>query len=122
MAKRNSNTSNPSKLEKKWAMWTHLSGLSGFIIPFANIIIPVIIMTMKEEESTFIYKTAKEVVNFQITLLIASIISLILIMAVIGALALVVLIILQIVWTIQAAQSVKKGTLYSYPFTIRFLK
>ena len=53
--------------EKQWALFCHLSGLSGYIIPFGNIIIPLVIWSVKKDESAMIDEHGKEVANFQIS-------------------------------------------------------
>jgi hypothetical protein len=64
-----------SQQERTWAMFCHLGTLLGYIIPFANIIVPLIIWQMKKEESSFIRMHGKEALNFQISLMIYSLIS-----------------------------------------------
>ena len=39
-----------NKDENMWAMFCHLSALVGFVIPFGNIIAPLIIWTLKKDE------------------------------------------------------------------------
>lgn len=53
-----------------WAMFCHLAGFLGLIIPFGNIIGPLIIWSMKKKEYPFVNEQGKESLNFQITYLI----------------------------------------------------
>jgi uncharacterized Tic20 family protein len=108
--------------EKQWALICHLSGLSGYLIPFGNIIIPIVIWSMKKEEMPMVDEHGKEVINFQLSITIWIIISGLLIILLVGIPMLIVLVILQVVLVIIGALKADNGQLYKYPMTIRFIK
>ena len=109
--------------EKTWGMLCHLFTFCAFVgIPFGNIIAPLIIWQIKKNESQFVAYNGKEALNFQITLLIYSIIPAILIVVFIGILLLFAILIMDIVLTIIAAIKANNGEHYRYPMTIRFIK
>ncbi|MFA0961467.1 DUF4870 domain-containing protein [Roseivirga sp. BDSF3-8] len=108
--------------EKQWALWCHLSGLAGFIIPFGNIIAPLIIWQAKKDEYASLDEHGKEVMNFQLSMTLYIFISSILIIVVIGIFAMMAVGIVSLILTIVAAVEVDKGNFYRYPLTIRFLK
>jgi uncharacterized protein len=112
----------PSKDEKTFAMFCHLSALAGFIIPFGNIIGPLIMWQIKKAESAFIDDQGKEALNFQITIGIAALICLALIIIVIGMFLLPVLGLVALVFTIIGAIKANEGVAYRYPFAIRLIK
>ncbi len=58
---------------KQWAMFCHLSAMTGVIIPFGNLIAPVVLWSLKKDEDAFINEQGKEVVNFQIFISICGI-------------------------------------------------
>jgi uncharacterized Tic20 family protein len=60
--------------EKKIAAFTHLSTLSQYIIPFGNYIFPIIIWTSKKEQSEFVDENGKQALNFQLSILVYSLI------------------------------------------------
>src|SRR4051794_35065816 len=61
-----------SKDEKMWAMLSHLTALCGYlIVPFGNIIAPLVIWLIKKDTMPLVDDQAKESLNFQITLTIA---------------------------------------------------
>ena len=60
-------TSHLSKDEKTWGMLCHISTFCGMIIPFGNILAPLIIWLIKKEELPFVSDQGKEVLNFQIS-------------------------------------------------------
>jgi len=54
-----------------YAMLTHLSPLAGYVIPFGNIIAPLVMWLIKRDDSPFIESVGREALNFQITVMIA---------------------------------------------------
>jgi uncharacterized protein len=109
--------------EKNWGMACHLSVFCAFLgIPFGNIIAPLVIWLVKKDQSKFIDHNGKEVLNFQISILIYLAISLILTFVVIGIVLIIAVTIAAIVLTIIAAVQTSKGEWYRYPMTIRLIK
>ena len=108
--------------ERQWALICHLSALSGYVIPFGNLIVPIIIWSMKKDEMPMVDEHGKEVINFQLSMMIWMIISGILILVLIGIPLLIMLAILQVVFIIIGAIKADSGQLYKYPMTIQFIK
>ena len=111
-----------SKEERTWAMACHLSSISGFIIPLGNIFVPLVIWLVKKDEFPLVADQGKEALNFQITVLIAAIISALLTLVTIGFLLLPVVGIYWLVFTIIAAIRSNEGQSYRYPYTLRLIK
>ncbi|MCK6620097.1 MAG: DUF4870 domain-containing protein [Calditrichaceae bacterium] len=108
--------------EKMWAMLCHLSTFAGYVIPFGNIIAPLLIWIMKKEEFPLANDQGKEVLNFQISFMIYLAIALLLIIVVIGIALAIALVLFEIIITIIAAVNAYDGARYRYPMTIRFIK
>ena len=115
---------NPSQEERNMAMFCHLGAFAGFIIPipFAGIIVPLILWQMKKDESEYIDYHGKESVNFQLTMAIAFIICFILSFVLIGIPMLIALAIYFLVIVIIAAIKANDGVHYQYPFSFRLIK
>lgn len=111
-----------SKDERMWGMLCHLLAFSGYLIPLGSILGPLVVWLIKKDEMPFVDDQGKESLNFQITMLIAMIVSIILIFVLIGFVLLGVLIIYQIVVIIMASIKANDGVMYRYPYTIRFIK
>jgi len=111
-----------SEEERTYAMFCHLGALSGFLAPFGNIIVPRVLWLTKRESSPFIDMHGKEALNFQISLLIYSLISAVLILVVVGIFLLAGLCIFNLVIVIIAGLRAKSGESFGYPLTIRFIK
>lgn len=105
-----------------WGMTCHLSALCGYIVPFGNIIAPLIIWLAKRDQSSFIDDQGKEALNFQITVSIAALIAFILIFVVIGAFLLPIIALVNLILIIIAAVTVSKGQPFRYPFCLRLVK
>ncbi|MDX1518883.1 MAG: DUF4870 domain-containing protein [Gammaproteobacteria bacterium] len=108
--------------EKTWGMLCHLIAFSGYLIPFGSILGPLVIWLIKREEMPFVDDQGKESLNFQITMMLAAIVSIILIFVVVGFLLLGLVIIFQFVMVIIASIAAYKGEAYRYPLTVRFIK
>jgi hypothetical protein len=108
--------------ERTWAMFCHLGALSGYIIPFGHIIVPLILFLIKKDESAFVAENGKASLNFQISLTIYALISALLIFIFIGVIGLIVIGIVDIVNVIIAGIKANKGEVHEYPFSIEFIK
>jgi uncharacterized protein len=115
--------------ERQWAMFTHLSALIGLIIPFGNVLGPLIFWQMKKNESAFIDDQGKEALNFQITFTLA-----LLALLAVGTVLLIILIgfvfyiaafvvgIAGLVLTVLAGIRANNGEYYRYPWSWRPIK
>ncbi len=59
---------------KNIATFIHLGIFSKYFIPFGNYIIPILLWTTNKEKSTFLDKHGKEAINFQLSILLYTII------------------------------------------------
>ena len=111
-----------SKDARNWGMICHLSALSGYFIPFGNILGPLIVWAIKKEEHSFVDVQGKEAINFQATATIAVVIVVLLCFVIIGIFILIPLAIYILVMVVIAAIKTNDGVDYRYPYSIRFLK
>ncbi len=108
--------------ERNWGMFCHLAALAGFIIPFGNVIGPLVLWLIKKDESQFVNDQGKESVNFQISFSIYAVIAAVLIIVVIGIVLLIALGVGMLILVIVAAIKASNGEHYRYPMSIRFIK
>lgn len=111
-----------SSEERQWAMFAHLAALVGFIIPFGNLIGPLVVWQVKKNEMPFVDDQGKEALNFQLTVTMAVIVCLILLVVLIGALLLPIVGIAALVLTVIGAIKANGGEAYRYPLTLRLIK
>lgn len=105
-----------------WGMLCHLSALSGCIIPFGNIIGPMIVYSMKKYEYAFVADQGKESLNFQISILIYLAISCLSVLLLVGILLLIIVGLAALILTVVASVRASDGEYYRYPLTIQFIK
>lgn len=105
----------PTSDEKTMAILSHVLCLvAGFIAP--------LIIYLVKKDSPYVQAHAKESLNFQLTMILAFIVSAILIVLLIGLLLIWVLGILNLVLIIIATIRASENKLYKYPFSIKFVK
>lgn len=110
-------------------MWCHLSALSGLIIPFGNLIAPLILWQMKRNEFPEVDQHGKEAFNFQLSVLIylvAGTMAMFVGMFAcgLGLLLIPVLIVISlgsIILSVIAGIKANEGVAYRYPLTIRLV-
>jgi uncharacterized Tic20 family protein len=99
-----------------------LAILSHVLTFFAWIFAPLVIYFIKRDESAFVREHAKESLNFQLTLIIAYIVSGILVLLLVGIFLLILIGFMQLVLVIIATVRAAENQIYRYPFTIRFIQ
>jgi uncharacterized Tic20 family protein len=136
--------------EKTTAALLHLSAFAKYLIPFAGIVVPLIIWQQKKHGSEYVNENGKSVVNFHLSILaysiviafvlgvffIGSIIKYIKIenaggdvipidlitVGIIVASVIGIWTIVEFVLVILGTVRANEGTVYKYPFTINFIK
>ena len=101
---------------------THLSQLLTYITGFGGLIVPLVIWLTQKDKVQGMDAHGKAIVNFQLTILLLSILSIPAILLLgLGILALVFIGIVAFVLPIVNAIKVNKGEAPSYFMTIRFI-
>lgn len=107
--------------ERNWAMLGHLSALSGLIVPFGNVLGPLVVWLVKKDTMPFVAEQAKEALNFNITAALAAIVASISMIVLIGFLLLPAVVIAWLVLTVMAGMAASRGENYRYPFSLRLI-
>jgi len=116
-------TSTSSSDTRTWTVLCHASALIGFFVPWAGHILgPLIVWLAKRGDSPEIDAHGKESLNFQISMLIYSLIAGVLCLVLIGFVLLGILHILNLILVIIASIQASEGKLYRYPISIRLIK
>jgi uncharacterized Tic20 family protein len=115
-------TTVPTPDERTWGMIAHLSALAGFVVPFGNILGPLVVWLAKREQSIFVATEAKEALNFNITVAIGGVVCFVLLQVFIGVLLAALLAMFWLVMTIVAGLKANEGVAYRHPFTLRLVK
>ena len=119
--------SNPSREEPNatLASLAHWSFLIGWVVPFANLIIPLVLFNTKGKEDPFVKENAKEALNLVIFSFLMLCVFAVLIIVVIGIPLIVLLffylLIFPIIAAIQTMSANEGAEVYRYPFIFRVL-
>ena len=111
----------PSKAERDWALFAHLSALLVYMTAIGGLLAPFLIWLLKRDEMPFAGQQAKEALNFQITVYLTAIAFALLCFILIGFPLLAALVITHIVLTIIATMKASEGIAYRYPFNLRLV-
>src|SRR5713101_8803766 len=115
-------TTTLSREARTWAVLCHASALIGFFLPaLGHIFGPLIVWLLKRGEFPEIDEHGKESLNFQISMLIYSLIAAVLCLLLIGFFILAILHILNLVLVIVASVQASEGRLYRYPLPLRLI-
>lgn len=112
----------PSKDERTMAMICHLLVFSGYLIPFGNLIGPLVLWLIKKDTMPFVDDQGKEVLNFQITVAIALLACFLTFWLFIPILIFFIILITSVVFTIIGAIKANEGVAYRFPFSLRLIK
>ncbi|MFN2508712.1 MAG: DUF4870 domain-containing protein [Chthoniobacterales bacterium] len=108
---------------RTWTTLCHASALLGVFLHFpGHLLAPLIVWLMKRDESPEIDAHGKEAVNFQISMLIYTVVAAVFCIILIGFVFLAILWVLNAVFVIIAAIHASDGKFYRYPMTIRFIQ
>jgi uncharacterized Tic20 family protein len=106
----------PTQDEKNLALIMHVLSLVGF-----SLIGPLIVWLIKKDESAFINIQGRELLNFQLSILLYAVICIPLCFILIGIPMLFVVGIASLILTIIGLIRATEGKIYRYPLTIRML-
>ncbi|WP_034731426.1 DUF4870 domain-containing protein [Pseudidiomarina atlantica] len=112
----------PSEDDRNYAMLLHLSQLAGYLIPFAGLIVPLVMWLVKRDTNPYIDANGKVVFNWIISAFIYGVVSVILMFILIGFAMAFALAICHVVFAIIGAIRAKDGIVQDYPLTIKFFK
>ena len=101
--------------EKMWSILTHVGGIFFSFVP------ALITYLVFRDRGPFVRQHTATALNFQLTMLIASVVSGFLIIIIIGFFMLMAIGIVIIVFSIIAAVTANRGEGYTYPLSIKFV-
>jgi uncharacterized protein len=121
--------SGPESQARTWNMLCHLSALAGFIIPFGNMLGPLLVWQIKKNEIPSVNVHGKAALNFQITVTIAALVGMVVAVILsffcVGFLLIPIVILIGLaglVFAIIAGIKANNGEEYKYPFSLNLVK
>jgi len=112
----------PGQQARQWAMLCHLAAFAGLVVPFGNLLGPLIVWQLKKDVDPFVDAQGKEALNFQISVAIAVMVCFMLMLVVIGFPLLALVSIGALVLSIIGGLKANEGVAYRYPFTWRLVR
>ena len=107
--------------DKQLIVLTHLSQLVVFVIGFGSLILPLILWLVNKDKIYQMDEHGKHIVNFQLSILIYSIICIPLIFIGIGILGILALLVISLVFPIINAVKASNGETPKYPLSLSFI-
>jgi len=100
---------------------THLSQLLTFITGFGGLIVPLIIWATQKENVYNMDQQGKNIVNFQLSMIVYSIICIPLVFVIVGIFGLIALCLLSFIFPIMNAIRASHGESPKYPLSLNFI-
>jgi len=110
------------KEAREYAMALHLTMLSGFVVPLAGLIVPIVMWQMKKDDLPGIDEHGKNATNWIISQIIYIICCIPLMFVIVGIPLAIIVVILGIVFPIIAGIKAAKGEMWRYPMAIPFFR
>ena len=118
-----------SNQARTWNMLCHLSALAGFVIPFGNVLGPLLVWQIKKNEFPSVVEHGKAALNFQLTVLIVLLVGIVaavlLSFVCVGFLLFPVIAIIGLaglVFAVIAGIKANNGEAYRYPWSLTLIK
>jgi hypothetical protein len=100
---------------------THLSQLLTFITGFGGLIVPLFIWLTQKDAVSNMDHDGKKIINFQLSILVYSIICIPFVFVVVGIFGLIGLCLLSFIYPIMNAVKVSNGESPKYPLSLNFI-
>jgi len=112
----------PETWERNWAVFCHLGGFAGLVLPgIGQVIAPLVLWLLRREQSAFVDHHGREALNFQISMTLYAIVAAALMWLLIGFLLIFVVLGVQFVFMVIASVAASQGERYRYPLTLRLI-
>jgi uncharacterized Tic20 family protein len=111
-----------SSMQTFRATLCHAAALSGFVLPFGNILVPLVLWFLWKDRSSLVEAQGKEAVNFQAVMTLFYLLSILLIPILVGLLLLVGFGLFSLIMTVTAMVKTHRGEMFHYPLSLRLLK
>jgi hypothetical protein len=114
----------PREPGRGWAIAAHLATFADLAtgVALVGVIGPFAIWLAKRGDDEFAAGHAKEALNFQLSMLLWTLLALVLVCCVVGIPLLVVVYVAKVVLAIVAATKAGQGASWRYPATVRFVR
>ena len=106
--------------EEEYCMFMHLSQFLGFVVPFAGLIMPIVMWMSAKDYSNTVDNHGRIIINWIVSFIIYFIIAFILIFVLIGIPLMAGLVVVNVIFMIIGAIKARNGVEWQYPMSIPF--
>ena len=106
----------------QFCMLMHLAQFAGFLVPFAGLVLPIVMWATNKDQSELVDLHGKNILNWIISSVIYVAISMLLMIVFIGFLTFAAYCICAIIFIIIGAIKANEGIVYKYPLALNFIK
>lgn len=103
-------------------MFCHLSSFAAYFFPLGGIVGPLICWVSRKDESEWVNRNGKASLNFQLSVLLYTVLIIPLIFLLVGIPLLIALLIFEVICVVIASIRAAKGEAYRYPLSIPFIQ
>lgn len=107
--------------QRIWCMLCHLSALLGYLVPFAHVLVPLIIWVSRRNAIPGVDDAGRESLNFQLTVSLFGLIGVMLSAVFVGLVMLFVLVVFHVSMTLFATLQAQRGKQVRYPVCLRII-
>lgn len=108
--------------DRQLLLFTHLSQLLTYITGFGGFVVPLIIWLMQRDKIEQMDKQGKQILNFQLTMILAALVSIPLMLILVGFVIAALVGLLSLIFPIVNAIKANNGEPTHYPLSIMFFK
>ncbi len=112
----------PGAQERNLAMLAHLSAFAGVLVPFGNLLAPLVFWRVQRHKSAFVAEQALEALNFNISVTLAALGCAALLLVGWGVLLGAALVVGWIVASVLGALRAAEGHPFRHRFTLRLVR
>jgi len=117
----NNNDDKPWGMEiNVFCMLMHLSQLAGFVVPFAGLVLPIVMWATNKDKHARVNVNGLIIFNWMLSALIYSVVCYVLVFLIIGIPMMVALAITAIVFAIVGGVKANENVYWPYPLSIDF--
>src|SRR6056297_2201348 len=104
--------------EQTWGVLLHASAFCGLLVPFGNVLGPLLVWLIKRDESRFIDESGKNALNFQLTWTMLMLGALLSLLVGVGLLLVPAVGVAWLVIVVLATVRASEKEVYEYPLTL----
>lgn len=104
--------------DRTWGILAHAAAFVGLVIPFGNVLGPLLVWAIKKDESEFVAENGRQALNFQLTWTILLLLAGLSILVFIGLFLVPILALAWLVLVIIAVIRASDEQVYDYPLTL----